>query len=454
KINLDSNGFTEIGDLEIRGRWPELSRGKAERVSIKNITVSGEIDKNNRITIAGWDGSFGTGNTSKKQPLPFQSFYLENLTVDLDTPIGALRIQGKTNIDSDNSGRHIVTSSIFSSQQQLTTSINFKGLLDGERNLSGKAEIEDTSIDIDPIMISRLSGWIEFRSSPFTAAGQIMAGGMKYKDYPFEDGNLTFDTAQAAAGIFKTKLTGKNIFLNAELNIKPEKNLVITASAPSLGELASIADMENKILSQSGPVDIKAKVRLTDQFLPAKEIGVEEINAALSGGNLKIKPFTWYGADKRNSLILQFANMKLSSLLQDSQSITATGSISGVIPLNYLGSDIVIENGILRGDQPASFKYAPKELPPALKGDDPRMQTVRLALSDYHYDTLEFTMNGPLNGDLKTSLKAKGSSPAFDNRPVNLNLNLEGALASALRQALQPGTLSDTIKNKLLEGNK
>ncbi len=453
KILLDANGFTEIDDLEIRGSWTNLSAGNADKVSIKSIIVSGEIDKNNRITIAGWDGTRGA-TSGNPEPLPFQSFYLENMTADFDTPIGAIRVQGKANIDADNAGGHIITSSIFSSQQQLTTSINFKGLLDAQRKLSGKADIEDTSINVDPLSINRLSGWIEFKSSPLIVAGQIMAGGMKYQDYPFEDGNLTFDTSQDTAGIFKTKVTGQNILLNAELKTKPDKNILVVASAPTLGDLANMVDFENKLLSQSGPVEIKAKVKLSDQFLPRNEISVDEINTALAGGNLRVKAFTWYGPAKRNAVVLQVGKMKLSNLIQDSESITATGSISGVIPLSYLGSDIVIENGIIRSDQPASFKYAPKSLPAALQGNDSRMETVRQALSDYHYDTLEFTMNGPLNGDLKTTLKAKGSSPVFDNRPVNLNLNLEGALASALRQALQPGTLSDTVKNQLSEGGK
>ncbi len=454
KILMDANGFTEINDLDIRGNWVGLLKGKAEKISVKSIVISGEIDSNNRMTIAGWDGTFGNKKALTRKTLPFQSFYLENLTADFDTPIGAIRVQGKTNIDANSSNGHVVTSSFFSSQQQLTTTINLKGLIDSNQKFSGKAEISNTSIDVEPLTINRLSGWIEFKSSPVTAAGQIVAGGMKYKDYPFEDANLAFDTGLKTAGIFKTKVTGQNIYLNAELNTAPDKNILISASAPTLGDLASIADIQNKLLSQSGPVEITAKVKLTDQFLPRGDVGFEEINTALAGGNLRVKAFTWYGANRKNNLVLQLTKMKLSSLIQDSKTITATGSVSGTIPLIFFGKDVSIENGVLRSDQPASFKYTPKELPAALQGDDPRMQTVILALSDYHYDTLELTASGPLDGNLKTALKAKGSSPAFDNRPVNLNLNLEGALASALRQALQPGTLNDTIKNQLTEGRK
>lgn len=456
KILLDPNGFTEIDDVEIQGKWRDLILNRqAEKILIKTISISGEIDKKNRITIAGWDGTFGAPS-GEKAPLPFQSFYLENLTADLATPIGALRIQGKINLDADNSGGKILNAALFSSQQQLTTSLNIKGRLDSQNNISGKIDIEDTSLDIPPASATRLSGWIEFKFFPdFTAVGQIMAGGLKYNNFPFEDANLTFDTSQTTVGIFKTKMTGQDVFLNAEWIKKPDNIISLIASAPNLGALAALADMENKLLSASGPVEIKANVKMTDQLAPKNEISVADIKTALAGGIFEVKPFTWYGDGRRNSLVLQLNKMKLSELIgKDSPSLQANGSMSGVIPLSYLNNEITIENGVLRSDQAASFKYVPEVMPAALQGDDTRMATVRQALSDYQYDTLEITLSGPLNGNLKTALKAKGKSPAFENRPVNLNLNLEGALTSALTQALQPGTLSDKLKEQLTKDQK
>jgi len=78
---------------------------------------------------------------------------------------------------------------------------------------------------------------------------------------------------------------------------------------------------------------------------------------------------------------------------------------------------------------------------------------VRSALSDFRYDSIEVRIDGALNGDMKTSLKATGKNPLFENRPINLNINLEGALAPALEQALQPEKIAARIE-KSVTGDK
>jgi hypothetical protein len=46
-------------------------------------------------------------------------------------------------------------------------------------------------------------------------------------------------------------------------------------------------------------------------------------------------------------------------------------------------------------------------------------------------------------------LKAVGKNPTFADRPINLNINLEGALLPALQQALQPGRIADNIEKSI-----
>ena len=153
---------------------------------------------------------------------------------------------------------------------------------------------------------------------------------------------------------------------------------------------------------------------------------------------------------KENNLTVQLKALNLNALIaKDDGSVTADGTISGTVPLKIQGKDVIITNGIIKNDQPGSFKYAPDKMPAALQGDDPRLKTARLALGDYHYDSLQINLDGNLNGNLKTALAAKGHSPVFENREVDLNLNLEGALSAALRQALQPGALAGKLQNKL-----
>lgn len=446
KILLDPNGFTEIDDLQIRGSWCDLIfKQYAERISAKSLTITGEIDNKNRLTVAGWDGKFGTTN-NEESTLPFRSIHLESLIADLDTPIGAIRLQGKAKLDENNGQKNIVAN-IITAQQQLSATIDINAVMDVAGNLSGKLDLQDTTVNIQPITISRASGWIEFKG--LAIAGQLMAGGIKYNDFPFEDANLIFDTSQNPAATFKTKTTGQDLSLAADLINQAEKSINVTASSANIGALAALADIENDILSKSGPVAIKAVVKLKDNYLPKDEISVAETKINIAGGNLDIKPFTYYGDGRANTLTIGINKMRLAQLLDEDSSITANGSMSGVLPLSYKGSEITINKGVLRSDAPGSFKYTPEQMPAALQGDDPRMDTVRKALSNYDYDTLEVTLNGPVNGNLKTTLKASGKSPAFEGRPVNLNLNLEGALASALTQALKPGTLSDSLKERL-----
>lgn len=454
KISLDANQFSLIQNIQIEGNWLDLSiKQQAERISIKSVELSGELDANNRITIAGWDGKFARNVKTDGQQLPFKSFYLDGMTVDLSTPIGAIRAQAKANVETRPDLTQIINASVWSAQKQLTATINLNGKIDQAGTISGKADISDTSIDVTPLAISRLSGWIEFRiGTTSSLLGQLMAGGMRYSDFAFEDINLTVDTAQPAIATLKTRTTGHPVTISAEWLTQPDNTVLLRASAANLGAFASLADMENELLSNSGPIEINASVKMNG-MTPDKEIKVQGLNTSLAGGNTGLRPFSYYLDERQKDIVVELKGIKLSELTGKETSVIADGTVSGTIPLRFKNSaDLTIHNGVLKSDQPGSFKYQPKELPASLQGDDPRMETVRLALSNYNYDSLEVLIDGPVNGNLKTVLKAKGKSPAFENRPVNLNLNLEGALAASIRQALQPGSLGDTIQKNLNKG--
>lgn len=95
-ILLDPNGFSLIDDIHISGHWSDLIfKTKADKISVKNIELSGEIDKANRLIIAGWDGVLKPASKESPINFPFETFYLDGATLDLDTPAGALRLQGK-----------------------------------------------------------------------------------------------------------------------------------------------------------------------------------------------------------------------------------------------------------------------------------------------------------------------------------------------------------------------
>ncbi len=457
-IFLDKDGFSTVDNIQITGPWRDLIIDhKADRVSVKAIELNGEVDAGNHITIAGWDGKFNTpAPGGEKVELPFNSFNLDGMTVDLETPVGGLRTQAKAILEKNKTGGQTLNASIWASQKIFSTTINLNATRDAQGTVSGKADIQDTSVDITPVSLSRLSGWVEFKSmGALSAAGQIMVGGVKYKDKAFEDSNITFDTTQDTPALFKTKMSGTSLLVNAQWMEKPERKISATVSSSNLGEFAALANVKNDLLTASGPVEIGIGMNIGDGFHPDNIASITTNNIKFAGGNISALPFKWDMGSTKNSLTVKLDKLQLAALAgKNSDSIKTTGSISGTIPVRVEKDDVYIDNAVLTSDQPGSIKYAPDKMPASLQGDDSRIATVRQALSNYNYDTMQIMLDGPLNGNLKTNLSAKGKSPAFENRTVNLNLNLEGALTSALTQALQPGAMSDKLQKQLTEGVK
>ena len=77
-----------------------------------------------------------------------------------------------------------------------------------------------------------------------------------------------------------------------------------------------------------------------------------------------------------------------------------------------------------------------------------RMDTLRKTLSNFHFTQITMDMSGPFSGKMTTRLKAEGKSPAFGDRPVKLNLNLDGDLGRVITQTLQAGDIGSTIRSK------
>ena len=197
-------------------------------------------------------------------------------------------------------------------------------------------------------------------------------------------------------------------------------------------------------------------INLTDgaiELRGAQSSGTVITKAAFvfGGGRLATEPFTWKTNAKDNTMTVNLENVDLSVLTQsiDAEGFAAEGHLNGSLPVVFTPEGLIFKEGTISSSDAGLFKYTPAAYPAALRGDDTRMETVRRALSDFRYSSLEISIGGELNGDLKTSLKATGHNPVFGERPINLNINLEGALMPALQQALQPGRIASTIEKSI-----
>lgn len=174
-----------------------------------------------------------------------------------------------------------------------------------------------------------------------------------------------------------------------------------------------------------------------------------------SGGSVIFRPFDEKNVSSQKSeLVLRDIDMEKLAAIAEIDGLKAIGKIEGNLPMERGAQGVVVRGGVVRSIGPGEFSYAPSSFPSALQGEDSRMKTVREALRHFQFDQLEFSIDGPLNGNLKTALKARGTNPDFGDRPIELNINLEGALGSALSQAINPAAFTATKAQEALSESK
>lgn len=200
-------------------------------------------------------------------------------------------------------------------------------------------------------------------------------------------------------------------------------------------------------------------INLTDGLLTfdgqdKSSLAIREARFDIAGGKISAAPFKWSATAKENNVVIKMDGIDLATLAQivDADGFSADGKLSGSLPMTFTKKGIVFRDNASVSTENGTFRYAPSKFPAALQGDDVRMQTVRTALSDFNYSTLEIGLGGALNGDMKTTLKASGKNPVFKDRVINLNINLEGALVPVLQEALQPGRITDKIEKSVAGG--
>lgn len=222
------------------------------------------------------------------------------------------------------------------------------------------------------------------------------------------------------------------------------------AAQPERLQLTKAPQNANKFsLSLMNDQGVLAKGSVALASPAANLIKITPGSFAFAAGTLGISPFSVdLTAPGNITTKLSLNNIDIEKLagLLGSPSLEANGKVSGIVPLSFKNGQLSFSRGQISNSGSGYFKYQPESIPPSLQGDDARMQTVRKALSDFHFELLNFEMDGPMNGHMTSSLKAKGTNPVFGERPIEINLKLEGDLGKILQQALQAGDLSSTLR--------
>lgn len=272
-------------------------------------------------------------------------------------------------------------------------------------------------------------------------------------DIGFEPGANAVSIKGPLAVTFDHVAGNWNNFLFADLNgplyVESLAPFLI-ASQPERLQLTKTPQNANKFsLSLMNDQGVLAKGGVALASSAADVIKITPGSFAFAAGTLGISPFSVdLTAPGNITTKLSLNNIDIEKLaaLMGSPSLEANGKVSGIVPLSFKNGQLSFSRGQISNSGNGYFKYQPESIPPSLQGDDARMQTVRKALSDFHFELLNFEMDGPMDGHMTSSLKAKGTNPVFGERPIEINLKLEGDLGKILQQALQAGDLSSTLR--------
>lgn len=178
----------------------------------------------------------------------------------------------------------------------------------------------------------------------------------------------------------------------------------------------------------------------------------------MAKGRITASPFAMPLDTLNTAVTLNVSALDLPTLFGAAsvEGLSATGTLSGILPIRIQDGVGYLENGVLTTDKPGLLTYSADKLPPFLldstiaKGVD-----LQAVLTSFEYEQLKMTLDGDLSKNQKIALQLKGKNPMFYNgRPVNFNLNVEGPLQSILKYNPGGSQIPDNIKKQLEEYEK
>jgi Dicarboxylate transport len=168
---------------------------------------------------------------------------------------------------------------------------------------------------------------------------------------------------------------------------------------------------------------------------------VDQMTMGIAGGTATINDAVLDTNSAVNRVTIHLSSLDLEDVmaLGEIEDLSATGSISGHIPLIFDGDNVFVETGLLEADGSGVLKMKSKAARQALAGGGEQTKLLFDILENFRYSDLSIKVQKRATGEDTVTLHTKGGNPDVENnRPVVLNINLTTNL--------------DKIFNTLLEG--
>lgn len=183
---------------------------------------------------------------------------------------------------------------------------------------------------------------------------------------------------------------------------------------------------------------------------------VSKGSIAVAGGQITMADVTVPidGHEGTFALGVQRIDMGQLAALAKVDGLSVTGTLSGSIPFRSDDAGFHFAEGALRADGPGKLVYKPAT-PPAALAQSGGGTLLLQALSNFSYDRLSLTLNGPVTEDISVGVALAGKNPdLYGGYPIEFNLTLSGRLTQILRQGLVGYGIPADIERQLREGKR
>lgn len=238
-IALDPDGFSMIGQLAATGGSMFPLIGDPERLTIDNLQLTGEWNEEQGLSFAGW--SLPHANETINWAT-INRIVLKESIIDLDTPIGALRLtlKGESALNPNNPDQQIFSAHLSGAQHQLVLDSQIKGTWSLADGFAVETEIREARLLLEHFEATRVNGWLALETqngdSPIpTLSGQIQAGQFGRDKLKLNNVALTLDGP----------ITSPHAIMNAELGGYKSAALMLEMQA-EITDMHIFASIETK----------------------------------------------------------------------------------------------------------------------------------------------------------------------------------------------------------------
>lgn len=193
------------------------------------------------------------------------------------------------------------------------------------------------------------------------------------------------------------------------------------------------------------PLDDVA-IRFQVESVEPPRLRLKEARARFAGGRLSVAEAVLDLSRPHQDLSVGVDGVDLALLLSllKVEDVSATGRLTGTIPIVVADGGVAINNGQLASEGPGVLRVQSEAAAAVLGGAGEQVALMLSALEDFHYDALSATLDMGTDGDAAIMVRMQGHNPAvLEGYPFAFNIGLSGnliELLATLRQGAQFST--------------